>query len=68
MKKMNLSYLLGLTLAQDHCSDQLDSLPRKRFENDVLSSLEEPVCPDKESNNFFSEFVVKLSLFEKLSK
>ena len=52
MKKMNLSYLLGLTLAQDHCSDQLDSLPRKRFENDVLSSLEEPVCPDKESNNF----------------
>ena len=67
MKKMNLSYLLGLTLAQDHCSDQLDSLPRKRFENDVLSSLEEPVCPDKESK-IFSEFVVKLSLFEKLSK
>ena len=43
---MILQYLVSLTLAQDHCLDQLDSLPRKRFENYVLSSLQEPVCPD----------------------
>lgn len=40
-------YLIGLVLAQnDHCTDQLAGLPRKRFESDVLTSLDAPKCPD----------------------
>ena len=55
--------LIAGTIAQEICNEQLENLPKKRFTNDALDSLEDPICPGLYSQMLLLNSTLKLDFW-----